>query len=378
MNNHRILRRDLPGVSKPKDRMDLPPVSIIIDNFNYGRFLTTAINSALGQTLSPIEVIVVDDGSTDQSREIIGSYGDRIRAIYKENGGQASALNAGFAASRGEIIIFLDSDDVLHANTAERVYKIYQDDTQIAKINYRMEVIDENGRHIGMIKPPARLGIPSGDFSRRVLMFPGDIPWLPTSGNAFSRRGLKEIFPIPEEDFRILADYYLNQVAPLFGAVASIEQVGAYYRVHGSNAYENSGGTIQLSQIRKTIVHTQHVNKYLFAYAKKLGRSGTLRNPEEILSVSYVANQLVSVKLDREEHPMQKERFLQLLWEGFKATLRRCDASLITKCVYMIWFLSMFFAPKPAAQFLAEIFYFPEKRHRLLNIGKVGIRREYG
>ena len=84
--------------------------SIVISNYNYGRYLPDAIDSALAQTYADTEVIVVDDGSTDDSRRIIEAYRDRIVAIFKANGGQASALNAGFAASGGEVIVFLDAD----------------------------------------------------------------------------------------------------------------------------------------------------------------------------------------------------------------------------------------------------------------------------
>ena len=79
-----------------------PLVSIVINNYNYGRFVGSAIESALEQSYSNTEVIVVDDGSTDTSREVIASFGDRIGAVLKANGGQASAYNAGFAASKGD------------------------------------------------------------------------------------------------------------------------------------------------------------------------------------------------------------------------------------------------------------------------------------
>ena len=88
-----------------------PLVSVIIGNYNYGRFISEAIESALNQTYKNFELIVVDDGSTDNSREIIESYGDKLTAIFQENGGQGRAFNAGFAVSKGEIICFLDSDD---------------------------------------------------------------------------------------------------------------------------------------------------------------------------------------------------------------------------------------------------------------------------
>ena len=76
--------------------------SIIINNYNYGRYLPKAIDSALAQSYPHTEILVVDDGSSDDSRTVIASYGDRIIPVLKQNGGQASALNAGFAASRGD------------------------------------------------------------------------------------------------------------------------------------------------------------------------------------------------------------------------------------------------------------------------------------
>ncbi|HJX31854.1 MAG TPA: glycosyltransferase family A protein [Thermodesulfobacteriota bacterium] len=91
---------------------ELPLASIIITSYNYDKFLSRIIDSALQQTYPFKEVIVVDDGSTDNSRHIINSYGDRIIPVFKENGGLNSATNAGFFASRGEIIFFLDSDDI--------------------------------------------------------------------------------------------------------------------------------------------------------------------------------------------------------------------------------------------------------------------------
>ncbi|MBN1874039.1 MAG: glycosyltransferase family 2 protein, partial [Anaerolineae bacterium] len=92
--------------------VDTPLVSILINNYNYAEFLSAAIDSGLAQTYPNVEVVVVDDGSTDNSREVIAGYKNRIIAVLKENGGQASAFNAGVAASRGDIVCFLDSDDI--------------------------------------------------------------------------------------------------------------------------------------------------------------------------------------------------------------------------------------------------------------------------
>jgi len=92
-----------------------PLVSILVSNYNYGRFIGDTIKSALDQTYSNIELIICDDGSTDDSVEIIERYArrdSRLQLIRKANGGQASGFNAAFAASRGEIIALLDSDDL--------------------------------------------------------------------------------------------------------------------------------------------------------------------------------------------------------------------------------------------------------------------------
>lgn len=91
--------------------MITPLVSVIIPTYNRADTVRRSIDSALEQTYRPIEVIVVDDGSTDATREVLDGYGDRIRPIYQANGGPSLARNTGVAAARGEFIAFLDSDD---------------------------------------------------------------------------------------------------------------------------------------------------------------------------------------------------------------------------------------------------------------------------
>src|SRR5262245_56700835 len=101
--------------------MSEPLVSILINNYNYGRFLAAAVDIALSQRYPSTEVIVVDDGSTDDSRAIMASYGTRIRPVLKENGGQTSAFNAGVAASRGDILCFLDADDLFYPEKVDHI-----------------------------------------------------------------------------------------------------------------------------------------------------------------------------------------------------------------------------------------------------------------
>ena len=97
-----------------------PLVTIVIDNHNYARYVGAAIESALAQTYQPIEIIVVDDGSTDGSRAVIAAYAGRITIIFQNNRGQSGAFNTGYAASSGDIVMFLDSDDLLRPERSPR------------------------------------------------------------------------------------------------------------------------------------------------------------------------------------------------------------------------------------------------------------------
>ena len=106
-------------------------ISVLIPTYNRKEWLKQTLNCVSKQTYKDFEVIVVDDGSTDDSREIISSYGDRIKAILKENGGQASAFNQGFALSQGEIICFLDSDDLFQPKKVATIIHDFQKDTAI-------------------------------------------------------------------------------------------------------------------------------------------------------------------------------------------------------------------------------------------------------
>src|SRR6201997_5197810 len=93
--------------------MSKPHLSVLIDTYNHERFIEQAITSVLEQDIpmADVEIVVVDDGSTDQTPEIVRRYEPRVRLLRKPNGGQASAFNAGIPECHGQIIAFLDGDD---------------------------------------------------------------------------------------------------------------------------------------------------------------------------------------------------------------------------------------------------------------------------
>jgi glycosyltransferase involved in cell wall biosynthesis len=103
-----------------------PVVSVIIPTFNRAGVVTRAIDSALGQTYRPVEVVVVDDGSTDETPQVLRSYGDAIVPVVRDNAGPAAARNRGIRESRGDLIAFLDSDDLWLATKLERQVDLLQ------------------------------------------------------------------------------------------------------------------------------------------------------------------------------------------------------------------------------------------------------------
>lgn len=214
-----------------------PLVSVLISNYNYDRYLKQAIDSALNQTYPQLEIIVVDDGSTDESRQVIASYGDRVIPIFKANAGQASAFNAGFAASQGGLICLLDADDVWMPTKVEQVVKAAQTYPDAAVIYHRVQNIDQSGYIFGQAWPP--YNVIRGNIAKQVMHTGGWWPFPPSTGLSFTRSFLKQVMDIPEEEYRICADTYLADLSPFFGAVVGIDQPLSCFRIHGTNNWSN-------------------------------------------------------------------------------------------------------------------------------------------
>ena len=118
-------------------RKIMDKITIVICNYNYERYLAMAIDSALQQDYAATNVIVIDDGSTDGSRAIIESYGNRIAAVFKSNGGQVSAYNHAVEILNTEFAIFLDSDDVLYPSAVSEVMRVFTKGDW-AKVQFRL------------------------------------------------------------------------------------------------------------------------------------------------------------------------------------------------------------------------------------------------
>lgn len=338
-------------------------VDIVITNHNYGAFVTEALESARRQTHSNVNVIVVDDGSTDDSPERLRPYADVVEIVLKKNGGQASALNEGIARCSGDVVLLLDADDRLLPHAAERVAAAFAADPRLAKLQFRMAVIDAAGRPTGVMKPPVQhFRVPVGDLRRAELAFPFDLTWLPTSATAFRSAVVRRILPIPERDYpRWGADWYLGHLSALLGPAGALDEVCAEYRVHGANGYELLEPRLDLEHVRATIAYSRATAKALTRLADELG----LDRPDRILSVADVANRLVSLKLDPAAHPVASDRKATLLVDAVRATARRWDFAWPMKALFVAWFATVAVAPRPLARVLSELFLFPQRRSAL-------------
>ncbi len=340
-----------------KNQRDLQPlVTIIIDNFNYARFLGAAIDSALNQSYAPVEVTVVDDGSTDNSREVISSYGDRITAIFKPNGGHASAFNAGFAASRGEIVIFLDADDVLLPNAVEEVVRAWH--PGVANAQFVLAHIDAQGRALGGTVPYSPAQMPDGDIRASILDAGGYIG-VPTSGNAFARTVLDRLLPLPESQWRQAADTALEIIAPFLGEVVSLRNTLGCYRIHESN-HGMLGEEMDSRKLRvKIIIDLQRewaLGEFASRSGFKIPRNWAAREP------AHLKYRLASLRVDPTHHPMTDDRRMRLMLMGLRSAWRNPGHSLRSRLFHTAWFPLAAFLPQAAAVKIIRLGLLPRRR----------------
>jgi glycosyltransferase involved in cell wall biosynthesis len=226
-----------------------PLVSILINNCNYGRFVADSIDSALTQTYSKCEVIVVDDGSQDNSREVITRFGNRVKTVFKSNGGQASAFNAGFAESSGDVICFLDSDDVFLPNKVRQAV----DGLATCPAGWCFHHIQRTDTALKPIFTPP-IPYSTGRYDFRAEMLEGKCRFAPpaTSGLAFTRTLMDQIMPVPEA-ITITSDNYLKLSSLALAPGYFIAEQYALQRIHGENAYTGRKDEAAIANVDMTI-----------------------------------------------------------------------------------------------------------------------------
>ena len=340
--------------------MSYPLVSIIINNYNYGQFLRDAITSALNQTYLHTEILVVDDGSTDNSQEIITSHGNQIIAVFKENGGQASAFNAGFAVSRGEIVIFLDADDYLFHHAVEQIVAVWK--PGISKVHYWLEVVDNLGKPLGFSYPQGEAPLASGDVWRDLLKG-GGYTTTPTSGNAIDRVALAQVLPMPEAEFRISADGYLATLIPFYGQVLSIEEALGAYRIHGNNQWALA--TVSSDRFHRFVRHDLQRQALLAHKASELG----YEFPQDLnlRDIGHLWSRIASLRWEPQKHPIPSDRPLNLIYWGFCSLWQHSGFNWKKRLIYSVWFVWVGLLPLPLAKPAITWLYAPHFRPKAID-----------
>lgn len=212
-----------------------PRVSVLVNTYNHEKFIAQSLQSVLDQDFpaSEMEIIVVDDGSTDRTSEIVQSFLPRIRYIRKPNGGQVSAFHAGVAETRGEIIAFLDGDDWWATEKLTKVIGAFDAHPNVACVGHAYYEVDETGSIFATMVPTiTRLSFESPSSARLAVPFR---VFLGTSRFAIRRNVLERTLPVPP-DVPFFDTFIFTQAIAISGAALLPEPL-CYYRLHAGNLF---------------------------------------------------------------------------------------------------------------------------------------------
>jgi glycosyltransferase involved in cell wall biosynthesis len=258
----------MPTRGEPKRAsMKAPYFTVLIDAYNYGEYIEEAVSSALAQDFpfEEREILVVDDGSTDDTQERLRRFGKAIRYLRKPNGGQASAFNFGFANACGQVIALLDADDVWMPEKLERVYEEFERHPAAGMVYHRVHLW--NG--VSDISEDSYFIPVSGRVTknRRALL---QYPMAGTSCLAFRREALQELLPVPES-LRFQADAYLTALVIFVAEVAAVPEFLGKYRLHGANLFQTNAERMAVNQIERKMAVRQMLLEEIWNWLQKHG-----------------------------------------------------------------------------------------------------------
>jgi glycosyltransferase involved in cell wall biosynthesis len=216
-----------------------PIVTVLVDTYNHERFIEQALQSVVEQDFPPadMEILVVDDGSTDRTPDLVRQFEPRVRLLRKKNGGQASAFNAGIPEARGEIVAFLDGDDWWARNKSSRVVETMANDPSLGIVGHGITTVHRDGREeIETLREGFRF---RADTLDGVRLFRRRGAFLGTSRMAIRADLLRRIGPVPEA-IAVQADEYLFTLAAVLTYAHIIPESLTYYRMHDANAFQLS------------------------------------------------------------------------------------------------------------------------------------------
>ena len=213
-----------------------PAVTVLVDTYNHERFIEEALVSVVEQDFprDDMEVLVVDDGSTDRTPEIVRKFEPRVRLIRKENGGQASAFNAGIPQAQGKIVAFLDGDDWWAPNKLSHVMRAMNSDPAVGIVGHGIVIVFLDGRRQSeTLREGFRF---QANTVEGVRLFRRRGSFMGTSRMAIRADLLRRIGAVPES-LVVQADEYLFTLASVLSGVQILPETLTYYRLHDSNGF---------------------------------------------------------------------------------------------------------------------------------------------
>ena len=247
-----------------------PIVSILIDTYNHSKFIEMAIESVLNQDFpsKDMEIIVIDDGSKDDTSLKVKKYKDKIKYIYKENEGQASCFNLGFEMANGEYIILLDGDDYFREDKVKRVVEEFEKYNEVVCVLNSRNIIDEiSGKKI----EENFIEFHNLCLNKKNLEFFIKSSY-GTSRTSIRKSILKNILPIPK-DLIIEADLYLNLSIIWFGNLSCLNERLTFYRIHGENLFcltDLNKLPLQIKTMKIALKEVKKVSKKSKIYDKEI------------------------------------------------------------------------------------------------------------
>jgi hypothetical protein len=233
--------------------MARPFLSVLIDTYNHERFIEQAIVSVLGQDVPEAEreIIIVDDGSSDRTPQIVSTFGTRVRLIQKANGGQASAFNVGIPECAGEVIAFLDGDDWWAPGKLHTVSEVFARDPSVGLMGHGIVESFENGmERTAQVTRSERFRLSSLEAAR---IFRLRKTYLGTSRMALRAKIARELLPVPEA-LIVEADEYLFTTAAAATNIVILPDALCHYRLHSGSLYLAAGSNKDALR-RKQAVH---------------------------------------------------------------------------------------------------------------------------
>jgi len=332
-------------------------VSVLIDTYNHSKFIEEAIDSVLNQKfpLKDMEIIVVDDGSKDDTPLKVKKYKDKIKYIYKENEGQASCLNIGFEISNGEYIILLDGDDYMREDRVLKVVEEFEKYKDVVCVLNTRNIIDEiSGKKIEENFPEFHnLFLNKKNLNLFIKSSYG------TSRTSVRKSALKNILPIPK-NLIIEADLYLNLSIIWFGNLSCLNERLTFYRIHGENLF-------CLTDLNKLPLQIKTM-KIAINEVKKISKKSKIYDEEilkEILRPYEIEIKEKEFTLNVYKNKAKRKDLFLIEYEKFKFYKR--EWNFFYK-IYKLLRLPLLFAFPPKFFLKLKNFYYNKK---LYNIRKI-------